>query len=143
MGFNINVRIYSEDITMNVSTDKINQLLDEIDILEKDVKKYKHIWKKAKANYEYMFERHAEKEDIIKQNEIYMDFITDYAIAQKKLHRYNHDHCVKHVIDLIPDNELLNVSQVFEERLKERCKDKPGTFELIMESLNMDSSIKG
>jgi hypothetical protein len=128
---------------MNVSTDKINQLLDEIDILEKDVKKYKHIWKKAKANYEYMFEQHAEKEDIIKQNEIFMDFITDYAIAQKKLHRYNHDHCVKHVIDCVPHDQLLNVSKVFEERLKERCKDKPGTFELIMKSLNIDSSIKG
>lgn len=128
---------------MNVSTDKINQLLDEIDILEKDVKKYKHIWKKAEANYQYMFERHAEKEDIIKQNETFMNFITDYAIAQKKLHRYNHDHCVKHVIDCVPHDQLLNVSKAFEERLKERCKDKPGTFELIMESLNTDSSIKG
>jgi hypothetical protein len=108
---------------MNVSTDKINRLLMEIDILEKDVKKYK---------------------DLYKQNNIFMNFVTDYAIAQKKLHRYNHDHCVKHVIDSIPHDELLNVSKAFEERLKKKCKDsgEPGTFELIMESLNMDSSIK-
>jgi len=108
---------------MKVNANKINQLLDEIDILEKDVKKYK---------------------DLYKQNDIFMKFVTDYAIAQKKLHRYNHDHCVKQVIDSIPHDELPNVSAAFEARLKERCKDKePGTFELIMQSLNVDSSIKG
>jgi len=129
---------------INKLLDKVDKLMDEVDILRADVKKYKHIWKKAEANYIYMFERHAEKEDIIKQNNIFMDFITDYAILQKKLHKYNHDHCVKQVVDSVPDDELLNVSAAFEKRLKEKCKDKePDTFELIMESLNIDSSIKG
>ena len=123
MHFYINVGICSEDITMNIDTDKVNQLLDEIDILEKDVKKYK---------------------DLYKQNKIFINFMVDYALAQRRLHRYNHDHCVKQVVDKIPNEELLNVSKAFEERLKERCKDKePGTFELIMESLNIDSYIKG
>lgn len=108
---------------MKVNANKINQLLDEINILEKDVKKYK---------------------DLYKQNDIFMKFVTDYAIAQKKLHRYNHNHCVQQVIDSIPHDELPSVSAAFEARLKERCKDKePGTFELIMQSLNVDSSIKG
>jgi len=123
MHYNINVRTCSEDTTMKVKANDVNRLLDEIDILQKDVKKYK---------------------DLHKQNDIFMNFVTDYAIAQKKLHKYNHDHCVKQVIDSIPHDELLNVSAAFEARLKERCKDKePGTFELIMESLNIDSSIKG
>lgn len=78
------------------------------------------------------------------QKEIFMNFITDYAIEQKKLHIHNHNHCVKRVIDLIPKDQLLNVSNAFEERLRKRCKDKePGTFELIMDSLNIDASIKG
>ncbi len=79
-----------------------------------------------------------------KQNEIFINFIIDYALEQRRLHIHNHNHCVKKVVDSIPHDELLNVSKAFEERLKERCKDKePGTFELIMQSLNIDASIKG
>lgn len=129
---------------MKINANDVDKLLDEIDILKEDIKKYKYIWKKAEANYQYMFEENAKNENIMKQNNIFMDFIIDYALAQRRLHIHNHNHCVKHVVDTIPHDELLNVSQAFEERLKERCKDeKPGTFELIMESLNIDSSIKG
>lgn len=128
---------------MDISTDKVNKLLDEIDKLKAEVKHYKHIWKKAKANYEYMFDEHAEKEKIIKQSKMFEDFIIDYALAQKRLHIYNHNHCIKHVVDSIPNEELLIVSSAFESRLKERCKDKPGLYETIMNSLEIESSIKG
>ena len=129
---------------INELCDKVDLLIDEIDILKEDVKKYKYLWKKAEANYQYMFDQHADKEIIIKQNKMFEDFMIDYALEQKRLHIHNHNHCVKKVVDSIPNDELLNVSKAFEERLKERCKDKePGTFELIMESLHINASVKG
>lgn len=39
----------------------------EIDTLKEDVKQTTYIYKKAQRNYEYMFERHAEKEIKIKE----------------------------------------------------------------------------
>jgi len=140
---NFNNRIISEGITMKIDANDVDRLIDEIDILEKDVRRYKHIWKKAQYNYEYMFDRHADKEIIIKQNEMLMNFMTDYALAQKALHKHNHNHCVKKVVDSIPDEELLIVSAAFEARLKDRCKDKPGQFESIMKALNLEESITG
>ena len=107
---------------MEIKTNDVNTLLDHIDVLEKDKDKYKRLWLEEK---------------------IVNDFCIDYAIAQKKLHRHNHNHCVKHVIDSIPADNLMGVSHAFAERLKERCKDKPGLYETIMNSLEIESSIKG
>ena len=138
-----NNRIISEGITMKIDANDVDRLCDEIDILTKDKAKYKYLWKKAKSNYEYMFDRHADKEIIIKQNEMLMNFMTDYALAQRALHKHNHIHCVKKVVNSIPDEELLIVSAAFEARLKDRCKDKPGQFESIMKALNLEESITG
>ena len=140
---NFNNRIISEDITMKIEANDVGRLLDEIDILTKDKAKYKYLWKKAKSNYEYMFDRHADKENIIKQNEMLLTFMTDYAIFQKRLYKTNHDACVRDVVNTIPNEELLIVSAAFEARLKERCKDKPGQFESIMNALNIEESITG
>lgn len=140
---NFNNRIISEGITMKIEANDVSRLLDEIDILTKDKAKYKYLWKKAKSNYEYMFDRHADKENIIKQNEMLLTFMTDYAIFQRKLYETNHVACVKDVINTIPNEELLIVSEAFEARLKERCKDKPGKFESIMNALNIEESITG
>ena len=140
---NFNNRIISEGITMKIDANDVDRLCDEIDILTKDKAKYKYLWKKAKSNYEYMFDRHADKEIIIKQNEMLMNFMTDYALFQKRLYKPNHDECVKDVVNTIPNEELLIVSAAFEARLKDRCKDKPGQFESIMKALNLEESITG
>ena len=78
-----------------------------------------------------------------KQNELLIDLLIDYAIQQKKLHIHNHKHCLNVAVANIPREHLLNVSDAFQAELKARCKDEPKLFDLIMDSLSMNSSIKG
>tara|TARA_R100001480_G_scaffold106062_1_gene108362 strand:- start:4257 stop:4505 length:249 start_codon:yes stop_codon:yes gene_type:complete len=78
-----------------------------------------------------------------KQNELLIDLLIDYAVQQKKLHIHNHKHCLNVAVESIPREHLLSVSEAFQAELKARCKDEPKLFNLIMDSLNMDSCIKG
>ena len=78
-----------------------------------------------------------------KQNELLIDLLIDYAIQQKKLHIHNHKYCLNVAAQNIPKEHLLDVSDAFQSELKARCKDQPKLFNLIMDSLNMDSCIKG
>ena len=78
-----------------------------------------------------------------KQNELLIDLLIDYAIQQKKLHIHNHKYCLNVAAQNIPKEHLLDVSDAFQAELKARCKDQPKLFNLIMDSLNMDSCIKG
>ena len=66
---------------MKIDANDVDRLCDEIDILTKDKAKYKYLWKKAKSNYEYMFDKHADKEIIIRQNEMLMNFMTEMCSA--------------------------------------------------------------
>ena len=126
------------------SPEEVKELFEEIAKLKEEVKHYKRIWKKAESNYEYMFDRHKEKEKIIKQSKMFEDLMIDYCLEQKRLHVHNHNHCVKQVVNKVPDEDLQTVSAAFEARLKDRCNEKePGLFELVMQSLNIESSVKG
>ncbi len=107
---------------MKIDANDVDRLCDEIDILTKDKAKYKELWLEEK---------------------LVTDFCIDYAVMQKKLHRHNHNHCVKHVIDNIPNDNLLDVSNAFQTRLKEKLKNKPGLFDDIMNSINQEAFVKG
>jgi len=107
---------------MEIKANDVENLLDHIDILEKDKVKYKKLWLEEK---------------------LVTDFCIDYAITQKKLHRHNHNHCVTKVIDSIPNENLLDVSSAFQTRLKEKLKDKPSLFDDIMNSMNHETLVKG
>ena len=49
--------------TRSYSREGIKKLFDEIAKLQEEVKHYKHIWKKAESNYEYMMDKHNKKDE--------------------------------------------------------------------------------
>tara|TARA_R100000734_G_C3308600_1_gene99219 strand:+ start:163 stop:441 length:279 start_codon:yes stop_codon:yes gene_type:complete len=52
--------------TRSYSREGIKKLFDEIAKLQEEVKHYKHIWKKAESNYEYMMDKHNKKDEVLK-----------------------------------------------------------------------------
>ena len=119
MHHNFNAGIYSEDITMIVKANDVDRLCDEIDILEKDVKKYKYIWKKAESNYEYMFRCNAEKEETIVKLELQIAFYLKYTLEQKTRHKNNHENAMKVATDAMSKDNILATANAFEEAMIE------------------------
>ena len=122
---NFNNRIISEGITMKVNANDVDRLCDEIDILEKDIKKYKYIWKKAESNYKYMFDRHAEKEETIVKLELQIAFYLKYTLEQKLRHQENHKNALRIATDAISKDNILATANAFEEEMIEKGYPSP------------------
>ena len=121
---------------MKVNANDVGKLIDEIEILEKDKAKYKELWEKEKAMWGCKWNKLVDLENIV-------EFMMDYCIQQRRLHRHNHDHCVQKVVSSLGEDNAAAFLNAFTNRLEMLLKHEPDRFELVMQTMNLESMIKG
>jgi len=121
---------------MKVNANDVGKLIDEIEILGKDKAKYKELWEKEKAMWGGKWNKLVELENIV-------EFMMDYTIQQRRLHKHNHDHCLAKVVNNISDKDAASFLNAFTNMLEAKLKHEPDRYALVMESMNLDSLIKG